>query len=149
MPVPAVSPRNWKRTQIICHFVMGTPMNTVQELSFQDQLETILNSTSGSTLDEARENRKVNNDETNTYKTNPDFEGRPTNPYVATADTGDRDRYHRPRVDESTVKELQRTVSKEKPSVPAEKFDFDTNLGVLLDVNEEYYQSLHCTVSVV
>jgi len=149
MPVPAVSPRNWKRTKIICHFIMGTPMNTVQQLSFQNQLETILEETDGSVLDNARENQKTNNDDTDSYVTNPDFGGTPNNPYVATANIGDRDRDHRPRVDDGTVKELQRTVSKEKPEVPAEKFDFDTNLGILLDVREEYFQSVHCTVSVV
>jgi len=37
-------------------------------------------------------------------------------------------------------------VRKEKPSVPAERLDFDDNLGILLDAAERYYSTLQCQI---
>jgi hypothetical protein len=150
MPVPAVSPRNWKRTEIVCHFVMGPPMSLTNELSFQSKLETILDSMDGGTIEETRENQEHNNDDRKGTYYSGAFEDEiePDSPYVVHADTRDRDDDHRPRVEENVVEDLEKTLTDEKPSVPAEKLDFDSKLGVLLDVKENYYETLQCEVSV-
>ena len=150
MPVPAVSPYNWERTRIICHFVMGTSMRTVDGLSFQDKLETILDSMNGDMLESASDNVQTNNDTDNSYVVHPDFEDKiqPGEPYVVAADAEDRDEPHRPRVMTSVIVELEEVIKEEKPTVPAETLDFDDKLSVLLDIAERYYESVHCKASV-
>lgn len=149
MPVPAVSPRNWERTEIVCHFVMGPPKSLTNELSFQAKLETILDSMDGETLVDARENEETNNDGDG-YMVHSDFADKieADSAYVVSADARDRDDDHRPRVDESVVEALEKTLTDEKPSVPAEKLDFDSKLGLLLDVKERYYETVQCKASV-
>jgi hypothetical protein len=150
MPVPAVSPRNWERTKIMCHFVMGPPMSLTNELSFQAKLETILDDMDGETVENTRENKEHNNEDRKGVYYNGAFEDKiePDSPYVVSADIRHRDDDHRPRVDESVVEALEKTLTDEKPSVPAEKLDFDSKLGVLLDVKENYYETLQCKASV-
>jgi len=151
MPVPAVSPYNWERTKLICHFVMGPPMSLVHELSFQQKLETILETMGGDTLELAKENEERNNDHSDAYRVHSDFGDKIDydDPYVAAGDARDRQDDHRPRVDEKIVEELQQTLMDEKPSVPAEKLDFDSKLGVLLDIEERYFESKQCKTSVL
>ena len=151
MPVPAVSPYNWERTKLICHFVMGPPMSLVHELSFQEKLETILDSMDGETTESTRENEETNNDENSGFIYDPRFEDKidPEDPYVAGGDARDRHDDHRPRVDEEIVEELQRTLKDEKPKVPAEKLDFDSTLSVLLDLQERYYESKQCEMTIL
>ena len=142
MPVPAVSPKNWERTTIICHFIMATPVSVVSELSFQDRLDTILNHNKNFTQ-KAKQNEQ---EATRTdYKTHSDFRGRPECPYRKPI-TVSREKPHRPRVGESVVDRLHATVREEKPSVPAERLDFDDNLGILLDAAERYYSTLQCQI---
>ena len=125
-------------------------MATVTELSFQDKVETILDGMDGNITELTRENQEFNNDDIKgEVRYHPDFIDTPDDyPYTVAGDTRDREDDHRPRVDEKVVKGLQRTVNREKPSVPAEKFDFDTNLGVVLDLNQDYFETLQCKVSV-
>ena len=133
----------------MCHFVMGPPMSLTNELSFQSKLETILDSMDGGTLDDARDNEEKNNDGGG-YMVHSDFADKieADSPYVVSADTRDRDDDHRPRVEENVVEELEKTLTDEKPSVPAEKLDFDSKLGLLLDVKERYYETVQCKASV-
>jgi len=58
-----------------------------------------------------------------------------------------REKPHRPRVDDSVISRLQTKVKQEKPSVPAERLDFDDNLGILLDAAERYYRTLQCQIT--
>ena len=142
MPVPAVSPNNWQRTTVICHFIMATPVSVVSELSFQDRLETILNHGKNFTK-KAKENEKEENQRD--YKTHSDFQATPTRPYRKSI-TVSREKPHRPRVDALVVERLHEAVEKEKPSVPAQRLDFDDNLGILLDTAERYYNTLQCHI---
>ena len=142
MPVPAVSPKNWERTTIICHFIMATPVSVVSELSFQDRLDTILNHGKNFTQ-KAKQNEQ---EATRTdYKTHSDFQATRRSPYRKQIVVR-REKPHRPRVDDSIVARLHGTVRKEKPSVPAERLDFDDNLGILLDAAERYYSTLQCQI---
>ena len=142
MPVPAVSPKNWERTTIICHFIMATPVSVVSELSFQDRLDTILNHGKNFTQ-KAKQNEQ---EATQTdYKTHSDFQATRRSPYRKQIVVR-REKPHRPRVGESVVDRLHATVRKEKPSVPAERLDFDDNLGILLDAAERYYSTLQCQI---
>lgn len=133
----------------MCHFVMGPPKSLTNELSFQAKLETILDSMDGETLVDARENEETNNDGDG-YMVHSDFADKieADSAYVVSADARDRDDDHRPRVDESVVEALEKTLTDEKPSVPAEKLDFDSKLGLLLDVKERYYETVQCKASV-
>jgi hypothetical protein len=146
MPVPAVSPHNWKRTTVICHFVMGTPINIVSELSFQDRLEAILNADK-SFRDRASENEEKNSSRDTQYKTHSDFQATPSNPYKKRI-TVSREKPHRPSVDDGFIAQLHGAVKDERPSVPVEKLDFDDNLGILLDAAERYYSSVQCEITV-
>ena len=134
----------------MCHFVMGPPMSLTNELSFQSKLETILDEMDGETVENTRENKEYNKEDRKGSYYHGAFEDEiePDSPYVVHADARDRDDDHRPRVDESVVEALEETLMDEKPSVPAEKLDFDSKLGVLLDMQEEYYETLQCEVSV-
>lgn len=128
---------------------MGPPKSLTNELSFQAKLETILDSMDGETLVDARENEETNNDGDG-YMVHSDFADKieADSAYVVSADARDRDDDHRPRVDESVVEALEKTLTDEKPSVPAEKLDFDSKLGLLLDVKERYYETVQCKASV-
>ena len=125
-------------------------MPTVAELSFQDKLETILDGMDDDIIEVTREYQAFNsNDRNGEVRHHPDFiDTSDDYPYTVAGDTRDREDDHRPRVDENVVEELQQTVMKQKPSVPAEKLDFDTNLGVVLDLNQDYFETLQCKVSV-
>jgi hypothetical protein len=143
MPVPAVSPENWQRTTIICSLEMGTPVQMADELSFQDRLEILVDQ-EDSYLDEARSNEE---DIRNSSKvlTHSDFQSTPDDPHQAQL-TITQSKPHRPDVDVPVVKMLETAVKREKDSVPAEKFDFNTNLGILLDAAERYYETLNCEI---
>jgi len=144
MPVPAVSPRNWQRTMVICHFVMGTPISVVSELSFQDRLETILNYEKNFS-ERARENEQQNGGRDSQYKTHADFQATQRNPYKKRI-TVTREKPHRPNIDDTVIDRLHAAVKDEKSSVPVEKLDFDDNLGIFLDAAERYYNSLQCKI---
>jgi hypothetical protein len=49
-------------------------------------------------------------------------------------------------VDKQAVRQLHHRVKREKSSIPAKKFDFDTNLEIVLDVAERYYEALQCEI---
>ena len=147
MPVPAVSPYNWERTRIIAHFVMAVPMSTVDTLSFEDKLKEILNRTDGNITEETIENEEDNKDGQYHYHGYL-IDDLDNAPYLITADTEDRDGPHRPRVSDFVVGELKTAIKREKSSVPTDKLDFDDNLGVLLDIFEDYYGSLQCNLRV-
>ena len=144
MTIPVVSPTNWERTRGICHFAMGTPLDAVDELAFRHQVEVIIDDADGY-VEAAEENEEVNNDSSTTYRTHSEFDGSPDEPYRYIAIT-DRETDHRPYVSEESVDALKETVKDERPSVPAERFDFDRNLSILLDAAERYYNSLQCEI---
>jgi len=123
---------------------MGTPIDAVDELAFRHQLEVIIDDADGY-REAADENEEVNNDSSTTYCTHPDFEAIPDDPYRYVGVT-DRESDHRPYVSEELVESLEETVKDERPSVPAERFDFDRNLSILLDEAERYYESLQCEI---
>ena len=130
---------------------MGPPMSLVHELSFQEKLETILDSMDGDTLELAKEHEERNNDHSDAYRVHSGFGDKIDydDPYVAGGDVRDRHDDHRPRVDEEIVEELQQTLKDEKPTVPAEKLDFDSTLGVLLDLQERFYETQQCEVTIL
>ena len=140
MPVPAVSPKNWERTTIICHFVTATSVEIVEELSFEDRLDTILNHGKNFTQ-KAKQNEQ---EATRTdYKTHSDFQATRRSPYRREFSVA-REKPHRPRISDETLTRLREKVKEEKPSVPAERLDFDDNLGIVLDAAERYYKTLQC-----
>ena len=143
MPVPAVSPENWQRTTIICSFAMGTSLEMATGLSFQDQLLTIIERGS-SYREEAREIEQENRD-SREYSYHTDFDASPDDPHQIRLRVTQVEP-HRPSVDNETVQELQKAVGREKSTVPTEKFDFDTNLGIVLDQAERYYNALQCEI---
>ena len=140
MPVPAVSPKNWERTTIICHFVTATSVEIVEELSFEDRVASILdrerNFTSKAVSNEQEENHRD-------YKTHSNFQATPRRPYRREFSVA-REKPHRPRISDETLTRLREKVKEEKPSVPAERLDFDDNLGIVLDAAERYYKTLQC-----
>ena len=140
MPVPAVSPKNWQRATIICHFVTATPVDVVSELAFQDRVLTILNQDKNFTEMAKRNEKNGDKDYTHT-----DFRGTPGSPHVKQLEVV-REKPHRPHVDDSVIDKLQTKVMVEKPSVPAEKLDFDDNLRILLDAAERYYKTVQCEI---
>jgi hypothetical protein len=144
MPVPAVSPENWQRTTIICSFVMGTSLEMATGLSFQDQLATIIEN-KDSYRERAMEIEEDNKD-SREYHYHADFDASPDNPHQIRLSITQVEP-HRPNVDSKTVQELQEAVKDEKPTVPTEKFDFDTNLGIVLDQAERYYNALQCEIA--
>lgn len=144
MPVPVVSPRNWKRTKIICHFRMGTDIALVDELSFEDQLTTVLDFDGAYTEEAHRVEEK--NENRMGVQTHTDFQGSPDDPYTVRLGLP-RSNPHRPEVGIETIKQLRSAVKSEKPAVPVEKLDFDDNLGILLDAAERYYAALQCEVA--
>jgi hypothetical protein len=144
MPVPAVSPRNWQRTAIICSFRMGTGPRMAGELSFQDQLLTVLENEESyreQAIEIEGENRTSSK-----FTTHTDFDATPDNPHRVSLRIT-RTEPHRPDIDGAVVAQLHKAVKDEKPSVPAEKFDFDTNLGIVLDAAERYYNALQCEIA--
>lgn len=143
MPVPAVSPKNWARTKIVCSFEMGTSLRLANELCFQDRLETVLDE-EDSYLEEAREVEEENR-ESEGFNTHTEFQGTPEDPHQVPLRLTQRE-VHRPNVDEQTVQRLQQAVMEEKPSVPAKKLDFDTNLDIVLSAAERYYEALQCEI---
>lgn len=143
MPVPAVSPENWQRTKIICSFEMGTPVEMADELSFQDWLEILVDQ-EDSYLEEARSIEKEIRDSSK-YRTHSDFQGTPDDPHQAQL-TITQSKPHRPDIDTPIARQLEVAVKRERESVPAEKFDFDTNLGIVLDAAERYYEALNCEI---
>jgi len=145
MPVPAVSPHNWKRTKVTAHLCMGIPMSTVDALSFEDRLTQILDST-GNIVEETKEYRDYNTDSKYRYHDEFITSGEDV-PYTVTVEL-DRDDAHRPRVEEDTIDELKTSIKCEKSKIPVDKLDFDDNLGVLLDIFEDYYETLQCRILV-
>jgi len=135
MPVPAVSPENWKRTTIITHFVMTTPISVVRDFSFQDRVNSIVEYPDDTFTSSARDNEKDDTDYVHT-----DF----GEPYQMKLRLEDRDSDHRPRVDDHVVKLLDRAVRQENENIPVVKMDFDNKLGVLLDAAERYFSSIQC-----
>lgn len=144
MVVPAVSPRNWERTRGVCHFVMGVPIEVVDDLAFRDQLEVVIDH-SGEFLEQASENREENNGSSTTYSVHASFDATKDDPYRFVA-VPDQQEDHRPEVPKHIVTGLEDAVKSERPAVPASKFDFDRNLGILLDAAEEYYETLQCEI---
>ena len=142
MPVPAVSPRNWKRTTVIAHFVTASPVKVISELSFQDQLLPILNHDKDF-VSRAKEIEQENS--ALDFKTHSDFEGGWNRPYVMGFTVGDRDA-HRPSVDNEVIDRLNAKAKTERPRTPVEKLDFDDTLGIVLDAAERYYNSLQCEI---
>lgn len=113
------------------------------ELSFQDRLEIVADQ-EDSYLEEARSiEEEIRN--SSEYRTHSDFQGTPDDPYQAQL-TITQSKPHRPDVDVPVAKMLETAVKREKESVPAEKFDFNTNLGILLDAAERYYEALNCEI---
>jgi hypothetical protein len=146
MPVPAVSPHNWKRTKIIAHFHMAVPMSMINSLSFEDRLTQILNETEGDIVEKTEDNKKANNNGSYCYHT--DFTSPNDNPpYVVNAEL-DRNEPHRPRVKDYKIGKLKTSIKREKSNIPVDKFDFDDNLSVLLDMHEDFFKTLHCKLSV-
>lgn len=122
---------------------MGTPMTVVDELSFNDQLATILDAEDSYT-EKAREN-EADNKQGSGFATHTDFQGTPEDPYTAFVNV-DESNPHRPEVSTTTERRLRRAVKAEKGAIPVEKLDFGDNLGILLDAAERYYESLQCEV---
>lgn len=146
MPVPTVSPHNWQRTRIICSFRMGTALSVADKLSFEDQLLTIIDSEAP--YREGLSEIKEENRDSDTFSTHSDFQATPDEPYRVRQRT-EQTEPHRPNVSEAVVSQLHEAVKREKPQIPAEKFDFDTNLTTVLDAAERYYEALQCEVEVV
>lgn len=114
-----------------------------EELSFQDWLETILEA-ENSYEEEAREIEDENRD-SDTYSTHTNYQATPDDPHQVRLRVTQSEP-HRPEVDKQAVRQLHHAVTKEKSSVPAKKFDFDTNLEIVLDGAERYYEALQCEI---
>jgi hypothetical protein len=123
---------------------MGTALDMARELSFQDQLTTIVDSDSEGSYTEAAQDAMENSDR-RSYQTHSEFQGTPDNPYRVELRTTQRVP-HRPEVDEAVIERLHQAVKREKSSVPVEKFDFDDNLSIVLNGAERYYRALQCEI---
>lgn len=123
---------------------MGTPLSIVYDLSFEDQLLTIIEGDESyrERASEIRQEKKGRTD----YKTHTEFQGTPDDPYQVSLRVTQTDP-HRPEVSPAAVTQLQQKVTVEKPAVPAEKLDFDSNLGIVLDAAEQYYETLQCEIA--
>jgi len=114
-----------------------------EELSFQDWLETILEA-EDSYEEEAREIEDKHRD-SDSYSTHTNYQPTPDDPHQVRLRVTQSEP-HRPEVDKQIVRQLHHRVTKEKSSVPAKKFDFDTNLEIVLDAAERYYEALQCEI---
>ena len=122
---------------------MGTSVRMAEELSFQDRLETVLDA-EDSYAEEAREAEEENRD-SDGFKTHTDYQGTPDDPHQVRLRVTQSEP-HRPEVDKQAVRQLHHRVKREKSSIPAKKFDFDTNLEIVLDAAERYYEALQCEI---
>ena len=134
MPSPEISPRNWERTTIVCHFVMGKDMATVRNLSFQEQVSTIAAYPTDS-YTQAAMKVEERYDGTSVYLSHG-FGGTPDEPYQRRIQPTNLDRPYSPHVDDSLLETVYRAVLNENPETPPSKFNFENNLNTLLDAAE-------------
>jgi hypothetical protein len=124
---------------------MGTSLSMTDELSFQDQLLTILD-VEDTYTEKAREVEKENNGPSTGITTHTDFQGTPDDPYQVRLHITQTEP-HRPQLKGITVERLNQAVTDEKPAVPVDKLSFDNRLSIILDAAERYYEALYCEIN--
>lgn len=126
MPVPQVSHRNWWVTKANAQIAMGNKEIDARELSFLDCLRLLA-------VDEPYRKRATGD---GTYSLvewgSVEIE------WAA----GDRQRSHRPHIDEESMDEWVGMVGREWPNVPIESLSFDRQLGLFLKRRHEYFTRL-------
>lgn len=136
MPQPVVSHRNWDRTRGVSQFHMGTFSVRAGELSFAEQLKMVTGYPYREELDRMDEGGLGNSEWVHT-----EFGRGGAKVPVA---PGDRDRDHRPQLDEELVGAVEESCNQQYPGVPASTLHFDRQLGLVLDRAVEYFNRLDC-----
>jgi len=146
MPSPEISPQNWERTTIVCHFVMGKDLATARELSFQERVSTIAAYPTESYTQAAMRAEERSDDGTSGYLSHASFDCTPDEPYQQRIQLTNRDKPYYPHVDDNLFETVYHAVLNENPETPLSKFNFENNLNTLLDAAERYFSSLHCEI---
>ena len=146
MPSPEISPRDWERTTIVCHFVMGKDLATVRNLSFQEQVSTIAAYPTDTYTQAAIRVEERSADGTSRYLSHSSFACTPDDPYQQQIQLTDRDKPYYPHIDDSIFETVYHAVMNENPEIPPSKFDFENNLSTLLDAAERYFNSINCEI---
>jgi hypothetical protein len=134
MAVPKVSHENWEKVRGLAQIEMETMQVKAGSISFAKQLEKI--TSRGVAFQEAIEDRETEQNRAK-FKAWPDGVKIRIHP-------DDRDRPHRPEVDDDLVEQLDETAAELFPGVPVEELSFDDTLGLVVDELENTYKKADC-----
>jgi hypothetical protein len=132
MPVPTVSPRMWKRTRALSHLAMATPQVNRDDFSFSTHVESLC----------GRNWKKEAEETDGDSMTHKVWE----NDHVERLEVPERERAHRPEIDDDLDEALTETVRDNYSAVPAEQLPFEQRLTLVVDAAEEYFEVLDCYV---
>jgi hypothetical protein len=130
--IPEVSDKEWQRVQGLAMFELGPGGVGVEELSFEEQLQLLLEHDAGFVEETIREYEP-------NKMTHPEWGGIrqiETNP-------NPRRRAHRPEVSETTANELEEAVG-QLYTGPAGSLSFDRQLELLNDKLTGFYRRFSC-----
>lgn len=142
MPVPAVSEKQWQQTRAISQLYLGTPHIGPDELSFEDQLGTILDAELAAD-DPLKADTNTTVDQyvqTEGMFKGPKFVGKETKSHwfdsqapevIVTYEAGERDHPRRPEISEDTITSIEQLVKREFEGVPTDTLSFDKKLEML------------------
>ena len=162
MPVPQVEPATWNRVAAIAQIEMGQLKPSVSTISFDGQLNLIIENTGGNdrkiSVSTKLRSRESNHryhlawvDETSSFKV--EGRGRKSEKrlvsLVFSHDIPERDRPRRPEVSQRTVAKLESIVSKCRSRVPVEELTFQQLLELYLDAIEAEYEDEKIGVEVI
>jgi hypothetical protein len=141
MVVPKVSHRNWWITKGNAQIALGTKEVPAEQLSFERCIGMITPSEKDSEMADPtgtpasyRQRMEMHG----TYS-HADWEDGVT----IEIEAGDRDRPHRPELEQLEMEEWEERVSQEWPKVPVQELPFDAQLGLLLKRRHELLRWLH------
>lgn len=134
MPVPSVSHKNWERLRLLTQYHMGTFNVDAREMSFERQLEYLLDGPNW-----AAEYERINNKDG--HYSLKDFRT-PRKDYY---NPHERDRPHRPEVSEGLDRRLTDYL-KDAHSLPADSFDFEKRLDLFLDDVRKCFAAGNCLI---
>jgi hypothetical protein len=131
VPTPTISHEAWERTKALAQIAIGTTSVDTKNLSFERCVEVL---TEVPLLD-------------TTNYADRYHEGFPHGVTISYEPDG-RDRPHRPHVSGEVTQELVDKVKRQHEALPAEDFDFEDKLSILLDEVEQEFSHVDCTISV-
>jgi hypothetical protein len=135
MPVPAVSEENWQLTRAFSKIYMGTEYMSPDDLSFEGQLELIVEAEKRSDKTLMEEKRREMFDRS--QQAWPLADG-----VVVGYHVKERDHPRRPEVSEDVLEDLTDVLMENFEGLPIDEMSFDKKLemlyGLLSDVAPEY-----------